>query len=167
MSELITCPGCKKQLQVPDAQLGELVQCPECRQQFTATATSMSEAPIAPKSSKSPPRDDDDDIDDRPRRRRRYEDDDDRDDYDVRQSADVPTYMTQAILVTLCCCWPFGIVAIVNAAKVNSALGRGDVEGAIEASENAKKWCWIAALLGLLANGIYIVLQVMLEGNRF
>src|SRR5438093_12052328 len=31
----------------------------------------------------------------------------------------VPNYLIQAILVTLCCCLPFGIPAIVYAAQVN------------------------------------------------
>ncbi|HZZ77928.1 MAG TPA: hypothetical protein VFE62_05395 [Gemmataceae bacterium] len=36
MSQLITCPDCKKHLQVPDELIGKLVQCPECKQTFTA-----------------------------------------------------------------------------------------------------------------------------------
>ena len=55
---------------------------------------------------------------------------------------DVPNYLVQSILVTLCCCLPFGIVAIVSAAKVNGLLASGDYEGAVKASEDAKKWCW-------------------------
>ena len=39
--------------------------------------------------------------------------------------ATIPNYLVQAILVTLCCCLPFGIVAIVYAAQVNSKLDRG------------------------------------------
>jgi predicted Zn finger-like uncharacterized protein len=38
MSHLITCPECKKQLQVPDNLLGMTVQCPECKHIFTAAA---------------------------------------------------------------------------------------------------------------------------------
>ncbi|NER07984.1 MAG: CD225/dispanin family protein [Okeania sp. SIO3C4] len=34
----------------------------------------------------------------------------------------VPSYLTQAILITVFCCLPFGIVAIVYAAQVNSRL---------------------------------------------
>jgi predicted Zn finger-like uncharacterized protein len=171
MSELINCPSCKKQLQVPDSQIGERVQCPECGHQFTAAATGMSETPIPPRPSKTPPRDEEDsDIDDRPRRRRRRDEDDDDDyrgNYNVRSDADVPTYMTQAIMVTLCCCWPFGIAAIVNAAKVNTALARGDYEGAVEASEAAKKWCWISAVLGFIVNILYLAVQIAAENRRF
>jgi predicted Zn finger-like uncharacterized protein len=38
MSYMITCPECRKQLQVPDNLLGQTVQCPECKHIFTAVA---------------------------------------------------------------------------------------------------------------------------------
>ena len=41
----------------------------------------------------------------------------------------VPNYLAQAILVTLFCCLPFGIVAIVYAAQVNGRLQAGDIAG--------------------------------------
>ena len=59
--------------------------------------------------------------------------------------AEVPTYLWQSIVVTLLCCWPFGIPAIVFASKVGTLLAQGDVAGAREASEKAKMWCWISA----------------------
>jgi predicted Zn finger-like uncharacterized protein len=36
MSQLVSCPECKKHLQVPDDLLGKKVQCPECKHTFTA-----------------------------------------------------------------------------------------------------------------------------------
>jgi predicted Zn finger-like uncharacterized protein len=36
MSQLVACPECGKQLQVPDDLLGKNVQCPECKHTFTA-----------------------------------------------------------------------------------------------------------------------------------
>lgn len=64
----------------------------------------------------------------------------------------VPNYLVQSILVTLCCCMPFGIPAIIFAAQVNGKLTAGDVAGAQEASRKAKLWCWIGFGLGLLGN---------------
>jgi Interferon-induced transmembrane protein/zinc-ribbon domain len=64
----------------------------------------------------------------------------------------VPNYLTQSILVTLCCCLPLGIVAIVYSTQVNSKLAMGDVAGAVIASNNAKMWAWIAFGLGILSN---------------
>ena len=59
-----------------------------------------------------------------------------------RYQQDVPNYLVQAILVTIFCCLPFGIVSIVYAAQVNSKLAVGDYAGAVEASQRAKTWAW-------------------------
>jgi len=66
----------------------------------------------------------------------------------------VPNYLVQAILVTLFCCMPFGIVAIVFAAQVNTKLQIGDYAGALNASKNAKTWSWVAFGCGL---AVYLV----------
>jgi hypothetical protein len=52
-----------------------------------------------------------------------------------------------AILTTLFCCLPFGIVSIVFAARVDSKYNAGDLAGSLEASNNAKKWAIISALV--------------------
>ncbi|NIM07517.1 MAG: CD225/dispanin family protein [Armatimonadetes bacterium] len=72
----------------------------------------------------------------------------------------VPNYLVQAILVTLFCCLPFGIVAIVYAAQVNGKLSGGDIDGAMESSRKAKIWSWISFGVGL---GIvmYIILVML------
>ena len=60
-----------------------------------------------------------------------------------------PNYMVYSVLCTLCCCLPFGVVAIVYSAKVNDKFSRGDYEGARKASEAARLWCWVAAIVGV------------------
>jgi Interferon-induced transmembrane protein/zinc-ribbon domain len=62
----------------------------------------------------------------------------------------VPNYMVQAILLTVCCCLPFGVVAIVFAAQVNSKLAQGDLTGAMEASGKARMFCWIGLIGGVV-----------------
>ena len=57
---------------------------------------------------------------------------------------DFPNYLWQSIVVTVLCCWPFGIPAIVYAAKVDGLKARGDVAGAMSASASAKTWCMVA-----------------------
>lgn len=71
------------------------------------------------------------------------------------------TWLLESILVTLFCCWPFGIAGIVNASRVESRFYAGDEEGAIRASEEAGKWTKIAfwVMLGLV--GLYILLMVL------
>ena len=71
----------------------------------------------------------------------------------------VPTYLWQSIVVTACCCLPFGIAAIVFAAQVNSKLAAGDVQGAMESSRKAKMWCWIAFGLGVVSNLAFVAMS--------
>ena len=62
--------------------------------------------------------------------------------------------MLWAILSTLFCCLPLGIVAIINAAKVDGLYRSGDYSGAQEAANSAKKY----ALYGLVIGIIWIVI---------
>jgi hypothetical protein len=73
----------------------------------------------------------------------------------------VPNYLVQAILVTIFCCWPFGIPAIVFAAQVNGKLGAGDVPGAMESSRKAKMWSWISFGCGLGAVALYLLFMAV------
>jgi hypothetical protein len=75
--------------------------------------------------------------------------------------AAVPNYLAQAILVTIFCCVPFGIPAIVFAAQVNGKLAAGDHAGALEASKKAKLWCWISFGAGAAFVVISIVLGII------
>jgi len=70
-------------------------------------------------------------------------------------SETVPSYLVWAILCTLCCCLPGGIVSIVYAAKVDGLLAAGDIEGARDASGKAKMWAIISAGVGLVVFGLY------------
>ena len=57
--------------------------------------------------------------------------------------------MAPAILTTLFCCLPLGIVAIVFAAQVGGKLKAGDYDGARDASRKAKIWCWVSFGVGI------------------
>lgn len=73
----------------------------------------------------------------------------------------IPNYLVQAILCTLCCCLPAGIPAIVYAAQVNGKLDAGDIAGAAKASNNAKMWCWISFAAGAVVAVIYIIIGII------
>ena len=75
--------------------------------------------------------------------------------------ANVPNYLVQAILVTLFCCVPFGIVSIVYAAQVNSKLAAGDFQGATEVSNKAKTWAWWAFGSGLGVTLIWFLMAFL------
>jgi len=72
----------------------------------------------------------------------------------------VHNYLIPAILTTLCCCVPFGIVAIVYAAQVNTKVAAANIEGAQESSRKAKMWCWVAFGVGLVTTAAWIIIQV-------
>lgn len=65
--------------------------------------------------------------------------------------AAVNNYLVQSILVTLCCCLPFGVVALVFAAQVNSKLAVGDVVGARIVAAKARTWCIVGLVGGILS----------------
>ena len=58
-------------------------------------------------------------------------------------------HLALAIITTVLCCLPAGIVSIVYATQVNSKYNIGDYEGAERASKNAKTW-WIASIIGTI-----------------
>ena len=64
------------------------------------------------------------------------------------------------ILTTILCCLPFGIVSIVQAAKVNGLWAQGQTAAAQEAADAAKKWAIIAAIVGVVINVLWIILLV-------
>jgi len=66
------------------------------------------------------------------------------------QMPGINNYLVPAILVTLCCCMPFGIVAIIYGAQVTSKMAAGDMAGAQAAANNAKLWCWLGFGCGVL-----------------
>jgi hypothetical protein len=73
----------------------------------------------------------------------------------------VPNYLVQAILTTIFCCLPFGIVSIVYAAQVNGKVAAGDRAGALESSRNARMWAWISFGSGLVLIVGYLILVVV------
>ena len=66
----------------------------------------------------------------------------------AQPAVNVPNYLVVAILVTVLCCLPAGIPAIIYAAQVNGKLQAGDIAGAQASSKNAKMWCWISVGAG-------------------
>ena len=71
-----------------------------------------------------------------------------------------PNYLVFAILTTIFCCQILGIVSIVFAAQVNSRWNSGDIQGALDASKNAKLWSWIAFGSGLIIALVFTLLAI-------
>ena len=81
--------------------------------------------------------------------------------------ARVPNYLVQAVLMTIFCCLPFGIVSIVYAAQVNGRIASGDVQGAMQSSERAKLWAWVSFGIGIAIYAIFAILPALslISGN--
>jgi len=75
----------------------------------------------------------------------------------------VPNYLVPAI-ISVFCCWPLAIVAIIFAAQVNGKVAAGDMAGALDASKKAKMFSFIGIGLGLAGIIIYIIFIVLLGG---
>jgi hypothetical protein len=76
----------------------------------------------------------------------------------------VPNNLVWAILSTLFCCLPFGIVSIVFASQVDGKVAAGDFAGAREASAKAKFWALLAAALTLVPVALYLFFVLLLGG---
>jgi len=61
-----------------------------------------------------------------------------------------PTNLVWAIISTVLCCIPTGIVAIIYALKVTNKYREGDIEGAKRASEVGAWWCIATIILGII-----------------
>ncbi|BBX98693.1 CD225/dispanin family protein [Mycobacterium lacus] len=71
-------------------------------------------------------------------------------------------YLVWAILVTVLCCLPFGIVSIVYSTRVSGLWSQGRYAEAQAASANAKKWAIIGAITGAVVAAIFAVLYIVI-----
>jgi hypothetical protein len=74
----------------------------------------------------------------------------------------VPNHLVWAILTTLLCCLPLGIVSIVYAAKVDGLVAAGDYDGAVSASNSAKTWAIASAGISVGLIVLYVLFVVVL-----
>ena len=66
-----------------------------------------------------------------------------------------------AILCTVLCCWPFGIVSIIKSTSVKNLWVQGHYDEAQKAAEDSKKWAkWGAISMGIFW-AIYILILII------
>lgn len=75
--------------------------------------------------------------------------------------ASVPNFLVPAI-ISLFCCLPLGVVAVIFAAQVNGKVATGDTAGALDSSKKAKMFSYIAIGLGLAGIACYVLIWVIL-----
>jgi hypothetical protein len=68
------------------------------------------------------------------------------------------SHLLWAILCTFLCCLPLGIVSIVYASRVSGLWAQGRYAEAQSASNSAKKWAIIGAVVGVASFVIGIIL---------
>ena len=136
----VNCPHCNTVLEASDNVNNEVVQCPVCNKEFIiqGTVNTHRKIRVTQNSMHANP-------------------------HGVMPQKTVPNYLVPAILVTIFCCQPLGIPAIVYASQVNNKLTQGDIQGAQIASNNAKMWMIIAIVVGILINALGFFMALLGE----
>ena len=75
----------------------------------------------------------------------------------------IPNYLVPSIFLTLFCCLPLGIPAILFSAQVNGKIKAGDIQGAMRSSRKAKMWCWLSFGVGLAVSILFILFYFVME----
>lgn len=68
------------------------------------------------------------------------------------------THMALAIITTIMCCLPTGIVAIMKSSKVESLYHSGYYDEAVEASKSSMNWSIAGIVISLIAWLAYVLL---------
>ncbi|SOD52728.1 CD225/dispanin family protein [Pseudoxanthomonas wuyuanensis] len=76
----------------------------------------------------------------------------------------IPNHLVWAILTTLFCCLPMGIVSIVYAAQVDGKRAAGDIAGALETSRKAKFWAVLSACVAIVPLTLYLIFAFVVGG---
>ena len=74
-------------------------------------------------------------------------------------------YLIWAILVTLFCCLPFGIISIIKSCDVNTKYDKGQYLEAEAASRSARNWALWGALSSVIGAIIYIIFVLTVGVN--
>lgn len=70
-------------------------------------------------------------------------------------------HLIMAIVSTLLFFWPFGVVSIVYASKVDTKIKEGNYEEAEEASGKARSW-WLASLITAVVGWVIAIIILVL-----
>lgn len=70
-------------------------------------------------------------------------------------------YLVWAILTTILCCLPLGVVSIVFSSQVNSKWAMGDAQGALKASNNARNFAIASAVAALVIGVVWLFFAIL------
>ena len=70
-------------------------------------------------------------------------------------------YLAWAIVSTILCCLPLGIVAIVYASQVDTYWFAGDHEAARRSSKRARTWTWVSVGVAAFCWLVYLLFVLL------
>ncbi|HEY0636099.1 MAG TPA: CD225/dispanin family protein [Pseudonocardiaceae bacterium] len=70
-------------------------------------------------------------------------------------------HLVWAILSTVLCCLPLGIVSIIKSTQVNSLWAQGQYDQARKSADDAKKWAMWSAIVSVVATVIIVIVYVV------
>ncbi len=70
-------------------------------------------------------------------------------------------FLPWAIISTILCCLPFGIVAIVYASQVDGYWFAGNYDAARRSARNARTWTWVSVGVAAVCWLIYLIVVVV------
>lgn len=70
-------------------------------------------------------------------------------------------HLIMAILITIFCCLPFGIIGIVKATQVSKLYYLGQYDAAQVVANDAKKWSMWGLWLGIAAYVLYSIFLII------
>lgn len=77
------------------------------------------------------------------------------------------SHMGLALVTTLCCCSPLGLIAIYKASKVRDYYIMGQYNSALIASNSAKRWCVISFCISFFINLFFLTIVTFSIGMSF
>jgi Interferon-induced transmembrane protein len=72
-----------------------------------------------------------------------------------------------AIVVTVLCCLPLGIVSIVKSTQVSGLWAQGRYADAQKAADDAKKFAMWGAIAGVVVGVIYLIISLVAGASMF
>lgn len=76
-------------------------------------------------------------------------------------------YLVWTILSTILCCVPIGAVSIYFSTRVDNYWNQGQYDQALDASNKAKLWAIIAAVVGIIFSIGYVIFSVSYVGTQY
>jgi len=82
--------------------------------------------------------------------------------YGVAPGPPPENHLVWAILSTVLCCLPLGIVSIIKSSQVNSLWAQGQYDAARQSAEDAKKWAMWSAIATVAIYVVIIIVYVVI-----